>query len=417
MLELLFPVLVGLLLLLPALLIASVLRRQHPRLWRITLIRSLIWALPALGLICLGLGQWAPRLGYDPTQTPLAALIVLSFFTQLVLVLALPVSWALLRASTRNRRRPPSAQNEVPAETPQPAPQQPADPSRRRFLQAAGAAVPLLSAGTTAAAIAGTINGARVYRKPMIFPDLPAHLQGLRILHLSDLHLGTFMTLPQLASTLDRAREHEPHLVVVTGDIADNLNLLPAAMVMIGELAPPLGVFSCLGNHEYHAGVDNARNILAGTPGTLLLNFGLPLRWNGGDLFIAGIDNPLGRPAGQDERAYLRDALEVSMQRARPWYFTILLSHRPWVFDFAAPRGVQLTLAGHTHGGQVGFAGRSLLELSPATRYPWGRYRIGKRQLYTSAGAGQWIPFRLGCPAEAPVLELQMEEAGPEALA
>lgn len=388
MLELLFPVLVGLLVLLPALLIASVLRRRHPRIWRITLVRSLVWALPAMGLICLALGQWAPRLGYDPTQTPLAALIVLAVVTQLVVVLALPVSGVLLRPHLT-------------------------DPSRRRFLQAAGAAVPLLAGGTAAAGIGGTINGARVYRRPLVYPDLPAHLQGLRILHLSDLHMGTFMTLPQLASTLDRAREHEPHLVVVTGDIADDLRVLPATMAMIDALDPPLGTFCCLGNHEYHAGVDQARNILAGTRSTLLLNFGMPLRFNDGDLFIAGVDDPLGRPAGQGEHNYLQEVLDVALQRARPWYFTILLSHRPWVFDLSAPRGVHLTLAGHTHGGQVGFFGRSLLELSPANRYPWGEYRIGKRRLHTSAGAGQWIPFRVGCPAEAPVLELRTSPSEP----
>jgi predicted MPP superfamily phosphohydrolase len=84
-----------------------------------------------------------------------------------------------------------------------------------------------------------------------------------------------------------------------------------------------------------------------------------------------------------------------------------MLSHRPAAFDAAAENGVDLTLAGHTHGAQVGLFGRSLLEpLWPEARL-WGHYRQGVSQLYTSSGVGHWFPFRLGCPSEAPVIELR----------
>ncbi len=387
MLELFFPLLIALALLLPAVLIATLMKRLHPDWWRITLVRSLVWSLPALGLLCLAVGQWAPRLGYDPTQTPLAALIVLSLFTQLALLISLPISGYFTRRSKH--------------------PGHPSNPERRHFLrQTAAASVSLAIAGGAAAGIASTMNGARVPLKPLPFKNLPNHLNGLRILHLSDLHMGSFMTLPELAVTLERARRLSPHIVLVTGDIADDLSLLPATMVMISELKAPLGVFSCLGNHEYHNNIDQARDLLAASPGTLLKNFGMPLRWRGGDFFLAGIDDPLGRPQGQDSRSYVRESIDFSLGRRKPWYFSILLSHRPWAFDMTAPRGVELTLAGHTHGGQLGWNGHSVLELDRSTRYPWGHYHLGSRQLYTSAGAGQWVPFRLGCPAEAPVLEL-----------
>ncbi len=376
MLFALFPLLIALAILLPAVLIGRLMGRLHPQWWRITVVRSLVWALPALGLISLLIGQWAPRLGYDPTQTPLTALIALALFTELAILVGLPLSAAFAR-------------------------------SRRRFLRhGAAASVHVVLAGGTASAIAGTMNGARVRLLPMYFRNLPTHLQGLRILHLSDLHMGTFMTLPELAATLDRAKGYAPHIVLLTGDIADDLGLLPATMGMISELDAPLGIFSCLGNHEYDAGVDQARDLLNSSPGMLLRNFGLPLTWNGGDFFLAGVDDPQGRPAGQSGANYVREGLTFALERRRPWHFTILMAHRPWVFDMSSPRGVELTLAGHTHGGQVGFAGRSILELDPRVRYPRGHYRRGDRQLYTSAGAGQWIPFRLGCPAEAPVIEL-----------
>ena len=419
MIAVLFPLLIALAVLLPSVLIVLFMRRLHPGWWRITLVRSLVWSLPVLGLVCLAIGQWAPRLGYDPTQTPLAALIVLALCTQLALLVALPISGAIARHRSERRKppRPMSARNAALEEiaSTKDSPTDPShDPGRRRFLrQSVAAAVPLVMATGTAGAVAGTMNGARVHLKPLFFRNLPNHLKGLRILHLSDLHMGTFMTLPELASTLDRARKLSPHLVLVTGDIADDLSLLPATMTMIAELNAPLGVFSCLGNHEYHAGVDRARDVLAAAPGTLLKNFGMPVSWQGGDLFLAGVDDPLGRLPQQSPRTYLRNSLDFALGRRRPYYFTILLSHRPWIFDMSAPRGVELTLAGHTHGGQIGFNGRSLLELDPRTRYPWGLYHLGNRQLYTSAGAGQWIPFRLGCPAEAPVLELWRQEKRP----
>jgi predicted MPP superfamily phosphohydrolase len=84
-----------------------------------------------------------------------------------------------------------------------------------------------------------------------------------------------------------------------------------------------------------------------------------------------------------------------------------LMTHRPDAFPPAAERDIDLMLAGHTHGGQVGFAGRSILESSLPGRYLWGKYLLGQSQLYTSCGVGHWFPFRLGCPTEAPIIELK----------
>ena len=85
----------------------------------------------------------------------------------------------------------------------------------------------------------------------------------------------------------------------------------------------------------------------------------------------------------------------------------VLMSHRPDAFDYAASKDVHLTLAGHTHGGQIGFMGRSVFETYSSGNYLWGEYTLGNSRLYTSAGAGHWFPFRLGCPTEAPVIELR----------
>jgi predicted MPP superfamily phosphohydrolase len=87
--------------------------------------------------------------------------------------------------------------------------------------------------------------------------------------------------------------------------------------------------------------------------------------------------------------------------------FTLLMSHRPDAFPYAAEQGIDLTLAGHTHGGQVGFGGRSLLENAFPNSYLWGKYTLGSSHLYTSCGVGHWFPFRLGCSTEAPVIVLK----------
>ncbi|RKX73418.1 MAG: hypothetical protein DRP60_11930 [Spirochaetes bacterium] len=79
--------------------------------------------------------------------------------------------------------------------------------------------------------------------------------------------------------------------------------------------------------------------------------------------------------------------------------------------DFAAELGVNLTLAGHTHGGQIGVGGRSFFDWVLPYKYLWGHYtKDNGSQLYTSAGIGHWFPFRLGCPAEAPVFVLRRGE-------
>ena len=87
--------------------------------------------------------------------------------------------------------------------------------------------------------------------------------------------------------------------------------------------------------------------------------------------------------------------------------FTVLLSHRSQALDYAAPLGgTDLILAGHTHGFQLGLAGRSFFEPFFPERYIWGHYEKGTTQLYTTAGVGHWLPFRFGCPPEAPIITL-----------
>ena len=106
------------------------------------------------------------------------------------------------------------------------------------------------------------------------------------------------------------------------------------------------------------------------------------------------------------DKEFFNGCLDKTLVSRQEGDTVIVMSHRPSAFDFTAPRNVSLTLAGHTHGGQVGFMGRSILESSFPESYLWGHYRSGSSHLYTTSGMGHWFPFRLGCPPEAPVIEL-----------
>jgi predicted MPP superfamily phosphohydrolase len=239
---------------------------------------------------------------------------------------------------------------------------------------------------------------------PLSIEGLPRAFEGLRILHLSDLHLRHYVTVDDLATVLDEAKSHEPHLVVVTGDVADDLSQLPQALNMVEELKSPLGAFACLGNHEYFRGLNQVRQFFERSTVKLLINGGIHLPHQDASLFIGGIDDPRYLDGATPD--FFRGCLETTFREETGEDLRLLLSHRPDVFSHVEDFEVQLTLSGHTHGGQVGMFGRSAFENLFPGNYLWGHYESRGRHLYTSSGVGHWFPFRLGCPSEAPVIEL-----------
>ncbi|MFA6109772.1 MAG: metallophosphoesterase [Candidatus Latescibacterota bacterium] len=282
----------------------------------------------------------------------------------------------------------------------------PPDPARRAFLQRALGAAPVATAGLAAGGMTGATRAAELPTVRLRFPELPEPYRGLRLLHLSDVHLGLFVQLDDLAELLDRAARLEPDLVLVTGDLCDYTPLYPEALQMLAGVRPRLGTWACLGNHEYFRGVKAVRKWHAGSEVPLLVDQGVSLETGGGRLYLAGADDPrlLHNPASHER---LRRSVEKSQEQAPSGAFRLLLSHRSQALDHAAPLGVDLVLSGHTHGFQLGLNGRSLLEPLLPGRYPWGLYRRGSTRLYTSAGVGHWFPFRLGCPPQAPLLVLE----------
>ncbi|MSR82346.1 MAG: metallophosphoesterase [Candidatus Latescibacteria bacterium] len=279
-------------------------------------------------------------------------------------------------------------------------------PERRRFLRLSLAALPALTTATAAKGILSSATPARIPEIPLYFPGLPPALQGLKILQFSDIHIGPYIHLGHLEELLTRAAAHQPDLVLVTGDLCDDVPVYRDTIRLIEGLHPPLGTFASLGNHEYFRGLKQIKQHFARSTIPLLVDEGLILQKDGTPFFLGGIDDPrtLRSP---DSYSVLQGSVERTLQDAPAGVFRILMSHRAQALDFAAPLGVELVLAGHTHGFQMGYQGRSLFESWMPERYAWGLYRKEGTQLYTSAGVGHWFPFRLGCPPEAPLFTLQ----------
>lgn len=361
----------------------------HKRWWQKRWVRYSSWVLPVSGLI--GVFMWIAGEYYtkDWLAIPGALTAVLSFILEFCLILSLPISGIIRLIGYLIEKADKS--DEV-------------DTKRRQVINSITAAVPLVTLSVGASGVITAQSFVKVEQKNLKIADLPEKLKGFKILHLSDLHLRHYVSLDDLSDTLEEAAKFKPNLTLVTGDIADDLTMLPDALKMISELKTDLGTFACLGNHEYFRGINKVHSLFDKSPVPLFVNKGVNLSYNDQPIFIGGIDDP--RHMGAKEHAFFRNTINITLNETTSDSFKILMSHRPDALDYASKNDINLVLAGHTHGGQLGWDGRSVFESVWPDRYLWGEYKINATSLYTSCGMGHWFPFRLGCPAEAPVLEL-----------
>jgi len=278
------------------------------------------------------------------------------------------------------------------------------DHKRRLFLKGAAAVVPLATISAGLGGVGRAYGPAEVRLKQFRLASLPTELEGLRIFHLSDLHLGHYVTLDDLDDILSCAAQLSPDLVLATGDISDDLVQLPAVLDKLAALSPRLGCYATLGNHEHFRGLAQVRAVFDRSPIPLMVNEHTVIKVGATDLVLGGIDDPVTMHEIAPD--FFPRNIDTAFASAPEDAFMLLMSHRPDAFPSAAERKIGLTLAGHTHGGQIGLAGRSLLEGAFPHSYLWGEYTLGDSLLYTTSGAGHWFPFRLGCPTEAPVIEL-----------
>src|SRR5579872_180293 len=178
-------------------------------------------------------------------------------------------------------------------------------------------------------------------------PDLHPDLENLRLVQLSDIHLSAYLSEKQFARCVDEANALRPHLIFVTGDlISVRGDPLDACLRQISRLRADAGVIGCLGNHEIYAQSERYTTEQGARLGIPFLRAqSRQLRFGNAEMNIAGIDYQ--KTAWRSH--YLKDAPRL----LAPGTLNVLLQHNPDVFPTAARQGWDLTLAGHTHGGQV----------------------------------------------------------------
>jgi predicted MPP superfamily phosphohydrolase len=277
--------------------------------------------------------------------------------------------------------------------------------SRRQFLARATYAYAGLGGALSMYGIWDAERLPEVTRRTLTFPDLPAQWNGLKLLHLSDVHAGIHMELDKMQEIVALANSLHPDLILQTGDMIDiSQTYVPEYVRAFRDLSAPLGVVTCLGNHDRYTGEAVVVKGVRDAGQIFVKNAVHVLERGGAALALLGIDDPHNWMADDPQD---RD-VDAALHAAPRDMFKILLAHRPGAFDAAAPRGIQLTLAGHIHGGQIylpviGWSAGRLI-----TKYVMGHFQHGSSQLYVSRGIGVvGVPIRLFVPPEIALLELR----------
>jgi predicted MPP superfamily phosphohydrolase len=276
-------------------------------------------------------------------------------------------------------------------------PDAPADPARRVLLsRALAVGVGSVVAGLSAVGVRSALSGLRIKDVPVRIPNLPPALAGLRLVQISDVHIGPLLQKEWVEGVVERVRALRPDLVAITGDLVDGtVEELREHVAPLARLAEaPRGVYFTTGNHEYYSGVDDWLRHLPTLGIRPLANERVEVAPG---LDIAGIHDPTGRGR------YAPDlpAALLGREANRP---VVLLAHQPRQFREAARQGVSLTLSGHTHGGQIWPFSWLVALVQP---YIAGLHRLGEAQLYVSRGTGFWgPPMRVFAPAEITLLRL-----------
>lgn len=230
---------------------------------------------------------------------------------------------------------------------------------------------------------------------------LPRSLAGFTIAHLSDLHLGPYLGVTDLAHAVEVVQRLAPQMVVISGDFVSRGGVWQRQDLLapLAGLRPPLGTFAVLGNHDHWTDPAWVAATVQGLGIHVLSNSAQRLSDAENGLWLVGVDD-IWVGAGNLDRA-LSTVPDDGCK--------LLLVHEPDFADKAARRSIDLQLSGHSHGGQVRlpFIGAPLLPLW-ARNYPIGLQRSGDTWVYTNRGLGMIDPpVRFNCRPEITLLTLQ----------
>ena len=383
------------------------------------------------------LAAWNRQYGTPVELTPRAALLEAPFFWWIIgslmgfgVFLLLwtgdrivrTVLWGFRKSAQALRPAPATAPGDSPSNVdgsesrPEIAPNRagPTSPDRRRFL---GQTAMVVSAAPFVVSGYGLLYGRlnlETTRQRIKLPRLPKAFHGFRIAQLSDIHIGPFMPAEEIRKYAQIANELKPDLVMLTGDfITWDPNTQEPVVDALSGLKAPHGVVGCLGNHELWYEVEDSITRLFARRGIRMLRHeNVQLHSGGESLNLIGVDFQTMRPLGPPGARFVRKYLTGIEPLIRPETVNILMSHNPSTFDRATEMGIDLSLAGHTHGGQVTleFIHPSLSPSRLITPYVKGWFGSEGSQLYVNSGIGtMFVPIRVGAPPEITVFELLRE--------
>lgn len=274
---------------------------------------------------------------------------------------------------------------------------------RRKFLKVASGVV---ITAPVAAFVYGAGNtsqkGFKIEPSDIPIKDLPESLSGLRICQLSDIHVESFVDPGDLEHAVRIVNELDPDLVFLTGDFLTHQEEMVSPLVEIfSKLTARHGVYGCLGNHEIYTHTEDDLSEQFNRNGIEILRQQIrDLTIRGDVLRLVGIDY-VGR--------YVKPRVSKLLRESATRHPTILLSHQPNIFPEAAEAGIDLTLSGHTHGGQIMLKVGDF-ELAPSqviSPYVAGHYKLDNSHLYVNRGLGTvGPPVRLNAPPEITLIKL-----------
>ena len=283
------------------------------------------------------------------------------------------------------------------------------------------AVVLIVATAFTAAALVGYLGSRQLRTRHLIatLPQLPRGLDGLRIVQVSDLHVGPHTSRRFLRRVAVAIEAAQPDLIAVTGDQVDDYpGDVAHFTAAFGHLKARHGVFAIAGNHDVYAGWADVRNGLTAMGVTVLVNDSVAIVHGGDRFWLAGTGDPAGSggPIGRD--VSVAPDIERTLVKIPAGAFTIALAHNPALWPALAERGVSLTLSGHTHHGQLSIPHIDWSLASLFLEHAMGWHVRGSSLLYINPGTNYWgLPLRIGASPEVSVLVLRRDEGSQASIA
>lgn len=276
---------------------------------------------------------------------------------------------------------------------------------RREFLaQLLAGGVGVFGLALSGWGVWSAIRPVEVKRIGVRLRKLPGSLSGLRLVQLTDMHVGLTIGRDFVEDVVRKVNALDPDIVAITGDLIDgSVEDLGPSVAPLGQIRAELGTYFVTGNHEYYSGADSWLSFLGNLGIRALRNERVELEKDGESIHLAGVDDWTAHQFGNGHGADVARAME-GRDTSKP---VVLLAHQPIQFDEAREHGVDLQISGHTHGGQI-FPFGFLTRL--AQPFLSGLHRRGDSQIYVSSGTGYWgPPMRIAAPAEITLIELDPE--------